>query len=415
MRAGAILILSHPIPSITRGTRHLGTSNIFGWQAMILLNDLLDETTDVPPPYESAVRRRGIPPPGYTANSTGQSQALGGHEGAQSQDSQAYDEATQSLRRLAWFQVCSYLLLDSTESQAESRSALHRDVRFVERSAYRAVMSLLRPHYLAAYQRMVKHPFTTSITTDTVSSPKQQQSAPASPHGTTRELKVLDLYIAAEVKREADLFGSDLLQQPGLDGLFELHQPRARLEDLLVERGLQAGQLFRRSLLSHTSDPVAHTPRSAAGRVLAEDLTLLFTLKRVDVRLPFRSAASIPTAKTREAVSEKPLLVRKAIFSAERTRSTPLEETAEDILDYLAQGCAASLQLVWMSAAQTTRSDGDGASRAAELWTWYEQRAELVEVTGGASNNLRDGERTLSGDGRDSRPRNRFSRWLRSS
>lgn len=289
---------------------------------------------------------------------------------------------------------------------------------------FTAAMVLLRDHYIAAYLAQVKRPFTSDPWRS--SSGRNNIAGLARAAGfRKRETKVLDLFVAAEVRRDIERFESDLLEQPGMDGLFDLHQPRARLEDMFVQLGLQRQLLHKNHAIATSAEAdnaAAPSPVTVRDRIFADDLTLLFSLKRVDVRLPFlasptttsSSASAGQSSFFSTGSSQKPLLVRKTVFSVERQRGTPLEETAEEILAQLADG-AAEVRLVRSGSNQAV----EGASPPSRGWTWYEAGEEMLQSRGRAPAHPRaissaNGTEAVPAAS-DNKPRNRFSRWLRKS
>lgn len=174
-------------------------------------------------------------------------------------------------------------------------------------------MSLLRTHYLPAYIRQVCPPFTTDPW------PASSSSSSFSPkYASCRETRVLDLYVAAETKRDSEHFESELLEQPGMGNLFDLHQPRARLEDLIAQRGTMSGHLVER------------VTQTGESRVRAQDVSINFGLRKAELRLPMATSSN-----TTGGDRGRPL-PRRTLLEVERTRTASLEETADALLHELA-------------------------------------------------------------------------------
>lgn len=160
-------------------------------------------------------------------------------------------------------------------------------------------MHILRSHHLDDYFRHVRPPYTTDPypASDWTSSPR-------------REAEILDLYIALAVRAEAEMWESSLLMTfDGLDDLFAHHQPRARLEDLMIEKGAERGVLFS-------------TSKEKWRGVLAEDV-------KVDLR--FKSAA------LRLLVSTQSHHALRTVVEVTRVKEESLETTAAHLLDGLSR------------------------------------------------------------------------------
>lgn len=290
---------------------------------MILINDILDSE----------------PPPVYSA-ATATTERHNGNATLSSAD------ANGKLPAVLWLKVFSFVALEGNDEgvKSEGRSFLHTDARFVCKAMYigettkrydirsssssdhlgpslPASMSLLRTHYLPSYLSQVRPPFTTDPWPATSSSSSLQASSSA-----CRETKVLDLFIAVETKRDVEHFQSDLLEQPGMGNLFDLHQPRARLEDLATQRGLLSGHL-----LSSISQPEeGGVEQRGAGQVRAQDISVAFALRKVELRLPMATSSGNISTRDRR-------LPRRTVLTVERTRTTTLEETADVLLAELAR------------------------------------------------------------------------------
>lgn len=186
--------------------------------------------------------------------------------------------------------------------------------------SFAASMSLLRTHYLPSYLSHVRPPFTT----DPWPASSSSSSFTLASSSACRETKALDLFIAVETKRDVEHFQSDLLEQPGMGNLFDLHQPRARLEDLVAQQGLLSGHLV--SSISHEG-----AARSGdAGQVRAQDVSVAFALRKVELRLPMAATSSNISTRDRR-------LPRRTVLTVERKRTTTLEETADVLLAELAR------------------------------------------------------------------------------
>ncbi|KAF9535283.1 hypothetical protein CPB83DRAFT_841511 [Crepidotus variabilis] len=154
---------------------------------------------------------------------------------------------------------------------------LSTSLRLTSRQLYTASMHVLRSTYLESYQSLIRPPYTTdpfplaeSLTPGASGPPAYSSPSPSSPSAssprtsplktTQRETPILDLYIALKVRQ--DVFSDDtslhIEREEAYRDLFDVAQPRARLEDLVRVYGLREGvvyipgytkELYYRSLL----------------------------------------------------------------------------------------------------------------------------------------------------------------------
>ncbi len=92
-------------------------------------------------------------------------------------------------------------------------------------------MHVLRSTYLPSYTSFIRHPYTS----DPFPLTQSPSNDACTPQNRSRETTVLDLFIALKVHEDVFADESELhLGQPeAFRDLFDLMQPRARLEDLL--------------------------------------------------------------------------------------------------------------------------------------------------------------------------------------
>ncbi|GJJ14054.1 hypothetical protein Clacol_008311 [Clathrus columnatus] len=116
---------------------------------------------------------------------------------------------------------------------------LAMSLRLVSRGMYIACMHTLRSAYLSSYEQQIKPPYTSN-------------PFPAIPISTTlspvlylgnRETRVLDLYIALKVREDvwADETELHLERDESFKDLFDLMQPKSRIEDLVLQYGSELG------------------------------------------------------------------------------------------------------------------------------------------------------------------------------
>lgn len=122
------------------------------------------------------------------------------------------------------------------ELQRQNFLWIHSSLRFVNRDLYLACMNVLRSAYLPAFTHCIRVPYSSDPFPSSLSS----DSSLLTPH---RELRTLDLFIAL-IAHEDVLIDASSLHLPREDAykdLFELIQPRSRLEDLVAEQGRKHG------------------------------------------------------------------------------------------------------------------------------------------------------------------------------
>ncbi|KAH9925642.1 uncharacterized protein BXZ73DRAFT_91072 [Epithele typhae] len=119
------------------------------------------------------------------------------------------------------------------EKQRKVLYWLTLSLRLVNRAIYIACMHVLRSSYLPAYAALVRSPYT--------SDPFPHAASATTP--AQRETRVLDLFIALKVREDVWTDESELHleREESFKDLFDLMQPRARLEDLVRLYGVRDG------------------------------------------------------------------------------------------------------------------------------------------------------------------------------
>ncbi|KAH9976886.1 hypothetical protein BGW80DRAFT_1167590 [Lactifluus volemus] len=117
------------------------------------------------------------------------------------------------------------------ERQRKTLHWLTMSLRLVNRAFYIACMHVLRSTYLPSYTSLIRPPYTS----DPFPLTQNLSSDACTPLNRSRETTVLDLFIALKVHDDvwADETELHLGQPEAFRDLFDLMQPRARLEDLL--------------------------------------------------------------------------------------------------------------------------------------------------------------------------------------
>lgn len=283
----------------------------------------------------------------------------------------------QRLPASLWLHVFNLLLQDvggqSRDDQEEDRLRCHvwlsSEARTVCFDSYLASMSLLRSDYLSSYLNKVIAPYS--------SDPWPSGSSSSRLTNLKRETRVLDLFIARSSRDRLNVAESALFEEEssGLKTLFELWQPKARLEDLILQRAGELGLLYQ--------NPGAKG--ADASQVVATDLSIDYERKEIRLLLPFLAAGSSMTPSSSSALMP---LARKPVISMSRTYTSMLESRAEELLQQLID-----LPLF-------RRTNGRQA--------WYEQRQPAVEAKVGTvpSNG------SSTGSSSTSKPKGRFHKWL---
>ncbi|KAK0197521.1 hypothetical protein F5146DRAFT_1015656 [Armillaria mellea] len=133
---------------------------------------------------------------------------------------------------------------DGDSKVVRQRKNLHwleTSLRLVNRALYIACMHILRSTYLPSYDRLVRPPY--SSDPFPTSSPSEIQSSTSPLFTHHRELATLDRFISLLAHEDHLLDTSDLHLPRGeaYKDLFDLVQPKSRLEDLIAEQGSRLG------------------------------------------------------------------------------------------------------------------------------------------------------------------------------
>ncbi|KAG7452868.1 uncharacterized protein BT62DRAFT_1070583 [Guyanagaster necrorhizus] len=115
-------------------------------------------------------------------------------------------------------------------------------LRLVNKTLYVACMHILRSTYLPAYNSLIRAPYTTDPFPSS-SMPSAETTTKPSIFSTHRELSTLDLFIALLAHEDLMLDSTSLHlpREEAYKDLFDMVQPKTRLEDLVIEEGVQAG------------------------------------------------------------------------------------------------------------------------------------------------------------------------------
>ncbi|KAL1746856.1 hypothetical protein HDZ31DRAFT_72601 [Schizophyllum fasciatum] len=167
-----------------------------------------------------------------------------------------------------------YLDESTVERQRRVLYWISMNLRIVNRAFYIACMHVLRSVYLPAYESLVRPPYTSDpfpllipapsheqSTLKDLNKPSTTQSSLPAPFPDTlpRETRVFDLFVALKVREDAwaDATSLHLERDEAYKDIFNVMQPRARLEDLICMYGVRDG------VVSFSGSSRAGTPPAA--------------------------------------------------------------------------------------------------------------------------------------------------------
>ncbi|KAG1761779.1 hypothetical protein EDD22DRAFT_894598 [Suillus occidentalis] len=225
------------------------------------------------------------------------------------------------------------------ERQRKTLCWLSTQLRLVNRSFYIACEHVLRSTYLPAYNSMIRPPYSSDPF------PFSSSASTSSCDTLQRETKVLDLFIALKVHEDVMVDDSSLHleREDSFKDLFDLMQPRSRLEDLIRHYGAREGVV-------HTNPSGVHASPSSSGMFSANNSGIGFasTRKRISdpAPVPF-SALSISFSPRRVGLVLTASGRKRTIVDVARTRDEKLEVAAKKLARQLK---------VWLS--DSSRSSG---------------------------------------------------------
>lgn len=171
-------------------------------------------------------------------------------------------------------------------------------------------MHVLRSTYLPAYTSMIHPPYTSdpfpftspSPSTYSLSSSASQLTSPV--NSVQRETAVLDQFISIKVREDVWVDDSELhLEREELfKDLFDLMQPRARLEDLVRAYALDAGVVSVSSSANAVVATYCGAPSSSSSSRTGNTCAPNITLSRVP---PYSSTSSPASRKTAKPITRK--------------------------------------------------------------------------------------------------------------
>lgn len=218
------------------------------------------------------------------------------------------------------------------ERQRKTLCWLSTQLRLVNRSFYIACEHVLRSTYLPAYNSMIRPPYSSDPF------PFSSSASISSCDTLQRETKVLDLFIALKVHEDVMVDDSSLHleREDSFRDLFDLMQPRSRLEDLVRHYGVREGVVHTNPYgvnASSSSSSMFRVNNSGIGSVSTSKWTSDLA------PVPF-SALSISFSPRRVGLVLTASGRKRTIVDVARTRDEKLEVTAKKL----------ALQLkVWLS------------------------------------------------------------------
>ncbi|KAK0483229.1 hypothetical protein IW261DRAFT_1331734 [Armillaria novae-zelandiae] len=195
--------------------------------------------------------------------------------------------------------------------QRENLHWLETSLRLVNRALYIACMHILRSTYLPAYDRLVRPPY--SSDPFPTSSPDEIQSSTSLLFTHHRELVTLDRFISllAHEDRLLDVSDLHLPREEAYKDLFDLVQPKSRLEDLIAEQGTRIGVIVLDRLR-----PKGHRSTSSEP-------------------IPFSTLSISFSPRSIGLVMNASVLRKKTLVVISRTRDEPLEVSAKRLVQSL--------------------------------------------------------------------------------
>ncbi|KZT00394.1 uncharacterized protein LAESUDRAFT_688203 [Laetiporus sulphureus 93-53] len=196
------------------------------------------------------------------------------------------------------------------EGQRRILQWLHVSLRRVNHALYVACMHVLRSTYLPEYSKHVRAPYTSDPFPSSVAGSEQSEQAISPVLSMQRETRVLDLFIALKVREDVLTDESELHleHEDSFKDLFDLMQPRSRLEDLVRIYGAREGVISTQSSGSSMSKG-----RSDVQPIPFTFLSISFSPRKVGLVLTIKRS-------------------RKAIVEVVRAREDTLDVAAKRLV-----------------------------------------------------------------------------------
>ncbi|KAG1750466.1 uncharacterized protein EDB91DRAFT_691237 [Suillus paluster] len=265
---------------------------------------------------------QSVPPPPYAPNGTAPPPPFpGGHRGA----IKLSDLAPHLLLKIVYmmFPQTPGINEGKIERQRKTLCWLSTHLRLVNRSFYIACAHVLRSTYLPAYNSMIRPPYSSDPF------PFSSSTSTSSVETLQRETKVLDLFIALKVHEDVMLDDSSLHleREDSFKDLFDLMQPRSRLEDLVRHYGVREGVVHTNQTgvnASSSSSSIFRGNNSGTGSMSTGKQT------SDPAPVPF-SSLSISFSPRRVGLVLTASGRKRTIVDVARTRDEKLEVTAKKL------------------------------------------------------------------------------------
>lgn len=179
-------------------------------------------------------------------------------------------------------------------------------------------MHVLRSTYIPAYSTLVRPPYTSDPFP--LTSPAPQTTTTLSPiQSLQRETRVIDLFIALKVREDvwADESELHLERDESFRDLFDLMQPRSRMEDLVRGYGAREGVI---SIDTGESTPTSAKASSFSSRTRKPKPSVPFS--SLSVSFSSRRIGLVLTTKER----------KKTIVEVSRSKEEKLEVGAQNLV-----------------------------------------------------------------------------------
>ncbi|KAI6110412.1 hypothetical protein EDD16DRAFT_1486517 [Pisolithus croceorrhizus] len=262
---------------------------------------IIDEKAVPPPPYYASSDPSAPPP--FPARSSRQSSIY-------------------SLPPNVLLQII-YLTFPRTPDLERQRKTLYwlaYRLRLVNHAFYIACMHVLRSTYLPAYSSLIR----SSYSSDPFPMSSTTSSTPLDP--VQRETRVLDLFIAIKTKEDLFMDASEL--HLGRDelfkDLFDLMQPRSRLEDLVRHYGTREGVVHVTSTNGIGSSSTTSLNSVSSGSIRSQNRT----------SLPF-SALSVVFSPRKVGLTLTASGRKRTIVELQRIPNEKLEAVAKKLVKQL--------------------------------------------------------------------------------
>ncbi|OBZ74541.1 hypothetical protein A0H81_05199 [Grifola frondosa] len=190
------------------------------------------------------------------------------------------------------------------EKQRKLLYWLTMSLRLVSRALYVACMHVLRSTYLPAYTSLIRAPYTSDPFPLSTPSPLQPDASISQIQSVQRETNVLDLFLVLKVREDvwADDSSLHLEREESFKDLFDLMQPRSRVEDLIRIYGVREGVVALRPPIPLKSKNTSGTLQPLAFSALS----IAFSPRVVGLVLTTRERKRtiVEVARTREETLE---------------------------------------------------------------------------------------------------------------